>query len=68
MTDWSNDDTPFSSSSAQSAARGMIDMFKKGESASIWLVRANEAAEDITSHILKADADIAQVIAGPSAE
>ncbi|KAJ8722881.1 hypothetical protein PYW07_004061 [Mythimna separata] len=52
--------------SAESAARGIIDMFKKGESASIWLIRANEPAEDITAHILKADADIAQVIAGSS--
>ncbi|KAJ8722882.1 hypothetical protein PYW07_004062 [Mythimna separata] len=52
--------------SAESAARGMIDMYKKGESASIWLVRANEPAEDITAHILKTDAEIAEVIAGTS--
>ncbi|RVE54800.1 hypothetical protein evm_000567 [Chilo suppressalis] len=37
-----------------SAARGMLEVFKKGESASTWLIDADKPAEDITSSMNEA--------------
>ncbi|CAH0406627.1 unnamed protein product [Chilo suppressalis] len=37
-----------------SAARGMLEVFKKGESASTWLIDADKPAEDITSSVNEA--------------
>ncbi|CAH0406625.1 unnamed protein product [Chilo suppressalis] len=38
----------------ESAVRGMLEVFKKGESASTWLITADKPAEDITSYVNEA--------------
>nr|QLI62149.1 alcohol dehydrogenase 8 [Streltzoviella insularis] len=40
--------------SSESAARGLVEAYKQGESGSTWLVTTNRPAEDITNNVQKA--------------
>ncbi|KAM3963420.1 LOW QUALITY PROTEIN: 15-hydroxyprostaglandin dehydrogenase [NAD(+)]-like [Aphomia sociella] len=44
----------FTMQSAESAARGLVDAYKKGESGSTWLVMEDKPVKDITENVKKA--------------
>ncbi|CAH1646230.1 unnamed protein product [Spodoptera littoralis] len=48
--------------SAKSVARGMVEMYQKGGPASIWLVRADRPAQEITAELNKADEEMEAII------